>query len=112
TPFRKSLIPKSDWIAITDGSHWDDKPRFSTDDKILFFTSDRDGHRCIWAQCLSAEMRPQAHPFAAYHSHHPRRSLGLTLLDGFELGVGRDFIIFNQDERTGNIWLMEPETTD
>jgi serine/threonine protein kinase len=110
-PFRRSMVPKDNWTAITDGSHWDAKPRFSTDDKTVFFISDRDGHRCIWAQPLSSEMRPQGHPVAVYHSHYARRSLGLTSLDALELGVGRDFIIFNQDERTGNIWLMEPKTT-
>ena len=37
-------------FPVTDGSTWDDKPNFSFDDKLIFFTSDRDGFRCIWAQ--------------------------------------------------------------
>jgi Tol biopolymer transport system component len=28
-PFRKALVPKSDWIPVTDGTGWDDKPHFS-----------------------------------------------------------------------------------
>jgi Tol biopolymer transport system component len=58
-PFRKQPIPRSDWILISD-SGWDDKPHFSSNGKLVFFSSDRDGFRWLW-----------------------------------------------QEERTGNIWLME-----
>ena len=42
-PFRgEQAIPDTQWIALTDGSHWDDKPRWSPDGNLLYFTSDRD----------------------------------------------------------------------
>lgn len=42
------LVPETEWLAITDG-RWDDKPRWSPNGNILYFVSERDGFRCIWA---------------------------------------------------------------
>lgn len=35
-PFRKALVPQSEWIPITEGSGWDDKPHFSYGGNRLF----------------------------------------------------------------------------
>jgi len=56
-------------------------------------------------------MHPVGGPFAVYHSHQSRRSLGNTTLGG-ELAVGPDMVVFNPTELTGNIWLMEPAKRD
>lgn len=109
-PFRNAVVPASEWIPITDGSGWDDKPRFSHNDKLLFFTSDRDGHRCIWAQPLSAEMRPIGNPRPVYHSHRSGRSIGNTSISTLELSVGPNMIVFNEQEFAGNLWLLDPLT--
>lgn len=106
-PFRKALVPQSEWIPITDGSGWDDKPHFSHNDKLLFFTSDRDGYRCIWAQPLSSSMHPIGKPWPVYHSHGSGRSIGNTSIGTLELGVGPNMIVFNQQEFTGDIWLLD-----
>jgi Tol biopolymer transport system component/tRNA A-37 threonylcarbamoyl transferase component Bud32 len=106
-PFRRALVPRADWIAVSD-SHWDDKPRFSHDDKLIFFTSDRDGFWCIWAQRLALDMHPAGAPFAVYHSHQSRRSLGNRERGGTEIDVGPNLIVFNQAELTGKIWLLDP----
>jgi Tol biopolymer transport system component len=45
-------VPEGQWIAVTDGQTWDDKPRWSPDGDLLYHASDRDGFRCVWAQCL------------------------------------------------------------
>ncbi len=105
-PFRKALVPKNQWMPITDGTHWDDKPQFSSDGKLLFFTSNRDGHVCVWAQRLSADMHPHGDPFAIYHLHSSRHSLSAPEMD---LEVARDFLVLTQGERTGNIWLLDPK---
>jgi eukaryotic-like serine/threonine-protein kinase len=104
-PFRKGLVPRNEWIAISD-SGWDDKPHFSHDDNLLFFSSDRDGFRCIWAQRLGPGRHPSGEPFPVYHCHERRRSLkNLGLF--FAIAVGPDRIVFNQAELTGNIWLRK-----
>jgi Tol biopolymer transport system component len=106
-PFRKGLVPRSEWIPISD-SGWDDKPHFSANGKLIVFSSDRDGFRCIWAQPVGPDMHPNGDAFAVYHSHERRRSLRNLEIGAFDLAVGPDMVVFNQEEQTGNIWLLEP----
>jgi Tol biopolymer transport system component len=106
-PFRKGLVPRSEWIPISD-SGWDDKPHFSANGKLIVFSSDRDGFRCIWARPLGPDMHPTGDAFAVYHSHERRRSLRKLDLVTIDLADGPDMVVFNQEERTGNIWLLEP----
>ena len=105
-PFRKALLPRSEWIAITGGGS-DDKPRFSFDDKVIFFRSDRDGSRRLWAQRLSGDMRPDGAPFAVYPLGQGNRG---PIVSDDEIGVGPQRIVFTQVEAVSNIWLLEPAT--
>jgi hypothetical protein len=99
-------VPESEWIDVTDGSQWDDKPRWSPDGNLLYFTSERDGYRCIWAARLDPHTRhPIGAPFAVAHFHSSRRSMLNVALSELELAVGPDRIVFMQGEVTGNIWL-------
>jgi len=106
-PFSAQEVPIKNWIPVTDGSTWDDKPNFSFDDKLIFFTSDRDGFRCIWAQRLTSDMHPSGSPFAVYHFHSQRRSLANLPIGQMSLAAGPGILVFNQGEYTGNLWLHE-----
>jgi hypothetical protein len=116
TPFRKGFVPSSEWIPIAD-TGGDDKPHFSSDGKLIFFSSDRDGNRCIWAQAVGSDMHPTGAPFAVYHAHERRRSLrnrrnSAPSSAAFKIAVGPEMLLFDQEERTGNIWLLEPAEKD
>jgi eukaryotic-like serine/threonine-protein kinase len=96
-----------DWIPVTDGENLDDKPRWSPDGNLLYFTSERDGFRCIWAQRLDAvSKRPVSAPFGVYHFHTSRRSLMNVGLGPLEISVARNALVFNLGEITGNIWRV------
>ncbi len=102
-----TLTPAEDeWIPVTDASTFEDKPRWSPDGRIIFFTSDRDGFRCLWAQRLDPTTKhPAGPPLPVYHFHTARRSLLNTGVLRLEISVARDKIVFNMGEITGNIWL-------
>ncbi len=102
-PFRKGLVPRSEWIPITQGK-WDDKPRFSYDGKLLFFLSGLDGPHSLRAQKLTSDMRPDGNPAAVYPAAQSQRSD----IAWDEIGVGPDLIVFSRSEVTGDIWLLEP----
>ncbi len=104
------LIPESEWILVSDGSGFDSRPRWSPDGNLLYFTSDRDGFRCIWAQRLDpATKRPIGPLMSVYHFHDPKRLLSDIPELGF--GVAKDKMVFNLTERTGNIWAFQlPQT--
>jgi hypothetical protein len=107
-PFRRALLSRSEWIAITEGDS-DDKPRFSYDDKLIFFESNRDGSRRLWVQRLGPDMRPDGKPVAVYPLG--QRKLGPVISDD-EIGVGPQRIVFTQVEEVSNIWLLEPAKRD
>jgi serine/threonine protein kinase/Tol biopolymer transport system component len=102
-------IPVEEWVSISSGDTWDDLPRWSPDGKLIYFTSDRDGFRCIWARAFDpAAGRPSGEPFAVQHLHRLRLSLSSLSLSELELAVSRSALYFPLAEVTGNVWLAEP----
>jgi Tol biopolymer transport system component len=108
-PFRgPAVIPESQWIAVSDGSAFDMRPRWSPDGNLLYYHSNRDGFRCLWAQRLDpGTKRPLGGPFCVRHFHSPRRSLAPLPEAFMSISVGRDRIILSLQERTGNIWTFK-----
>jgi Tol biopolymer transport system component len=108
-PFRPE-VPESEWIPITDFTRENDKPRWSPDGNLLYFTSDRDGWRCIWAQRLNpATRRPAGEPFGVFHAHSARRSLGMVGIGPLEISVAAGRMVFVMGEASGNIWTTKLE---
>jgi eukaryotic-like serine/threonine-protein kinase len=111
-PVGKDPAPESAWVPITPADGWSDKPRWSPDGNLLYFTSERCGFRCIWAQPLERTTKhPTGEPIAVYHSHSARTSLLNMDLGELEIAVARDKLVFNVAERRGNIWLRKPGST-
>jgi Tol biopolymer transport system component len=108
-PFRDSEpVREKDWIAITGDSSNDRSAHWSPDGSLLYFLSDRDGHRCVWAQRLDSRTKlPRGEPFGVQHFHHAR----LSLMNGREpgdvgLSVAKDRLVVSVFEMTGNIWML------
>jgi len=103
-------VPQSDWIAVTSGEFEERDPVWSPGGNLLYFLSDRDGFRCVWARKLDpATKRPAGDAFAVAHFHSARRSLqripGGAGMIGLSVVPGRMALAFG--ELTGNIWLEE-----
>jgi Tol biopolymer transport system component len=57
-PVRSGTVSaEAEWISVTDGRHADDMAQFSPDGNQIYFTSDRDGYLCLWAQPLDHETK-------------------------------------------------------
>ena len=102
--------PRTRWIEVTDGLNEEIEPAWSPNGELLYFLSDRDGFRCIWARRLNrVDKQPAGDAFAVLHFHRARRSLrritGTTGLIGLSVAPGR--MVFAFGELTGNIWLEE-----
>jgi Tol biopolymer transport system component len=106
-PFRASLVPKSEWIPLSDGSAWESSPQWSPDGKLVYYVSTRDGYHCIWAQRLDTANKPSGAAFAVYHFHSARRLPAMLPFGDSDLVVGRDQLLVSLSEMTGNIWTTE-----
>jgi Tol biopolymer transport system component len=108
-PLKSNGSPEVDnWIGIDHPSHWDDKPRWSPDGKLLYFLSDRDGHFCLWTQRLeSRTKRPIGIPFPLYHFHNSWLAMINVGTSVLEIDVARDKIVMGLGELTGNIWSLK-----
>ena len=102
-------VPRTEWIAVTDGSSVERDPAWSPGGSLLYFLSERDGFRCIWARRLDRSMQPAGPAFAVKHLHAARLSLmnvgTASHQIGFWAAPGR--LVFSLGELTGNIWLEE-----
>ncbi len=95
------------WIPITDGQGLDRNAVFSADASLLYFLSERDGFRCIWAQRLDRQFRPQGAAFAVVNLHNSKRSLGAGATGAIGLAAAPGKLIFSAAEFTGNIWILQ-----
>ncbi|MCU1234869.1 MAG: serine/threonine protein kinase [Candidatus Solibacter sp.] len=103
-------VPREGWIAVTDGANDELEPAWSPNGELLYYLSDRDGFRCIWARRVDrATGMPAGEAFGVAHFHRARRSLkrmtSTTGLTGLSVAPGR--MVFSFGELTGNIWLLE-----
>ena len=108
-PFRGlQLISDHDWIAVTDGESYDIGPYWSPNGAVLYFISERDGFRCLWAQRLDpATKRPAGAPFAMLHFHAATQSMMHLTTNWLGLSVAADKLVFNVGDVTGNVWLAK-----
>ena len=93
-------IPESAWIKIADEEP-EDRAAWSPDGKMLYFTSQRDGHKCLYAQRIDGiSRRPVGEPFAVQHFHGR-----LSYEDG-GWAVANGKIIFGLVDGRENVWMM------
>jgi len=95
-------------IPVTDGQQLDSHDRWSPDGRLLYFFSDRDGFRCLWAQRLDPAGRPLPDGLMEVQHLH-RAQLSASDLPAFQMGlaVSRNRIVFTLNQRSGNIWMGE-----
>ena len=102
-PNRK--LGAEEWIAISDPGSLDDSPVWGADGKHLYWVSDKDGFRCIWARPMDPDTaRPNGPAFPVAHFHMASQTLRST-----SLSASRAFLIFTMTEATGNIWTQRVE---
>jgi Tol biopolymer transport system component len=105
-PHGLAEIPKSEWVAVTDGRQKADKPRFSPDGKLIYFTQDRDGRRSIRA----ARFDPRSghavgDSSTVFDADQPQLTLFGVSPRSLEIGIAKDRLVMLLAENTSNIWM-------
>jgi Tol biopolymer transport system component/DNA-binding winged helix-turn-helix (wHTH) protein len=94
-------VPENEWIKVSEENDAQDASMWSPDSNMLYFTSSRDGHTCLWARRLDPNShQPVGESFAVQHFHErPMEPLPI-----WSAGAGR--IAVTLSENTSSIWMM------
>ncbi len=101
-------ISRSEWIALTDGEHFDAMPRWSADGNSVYFLSNRTGNLDIWQFALDPDRRPRGEPRTVRTFDTTRFSVATIPYEDLGFDVGIDRLYFTLQELTGRIYLMRP----
>lgn len=99
-------VEQRQWVPITSGRILDRGAQWSPGGNLLYFMSERDGHRNIYAQRLHPQTKhPEGQPFVVFASLTTRRSL-LNVPRGLaELIVQPGRMVFTMGELSGNVFV-------
>jgi Tol biopolymer transport system component/DNA-binding winged helix-turn-helix (wHTH) protein len=103
------VVPASGgpWIRITDGRHWDDKPRWSPDGRTIYFVSGPGGFFNVWGRHFDrASGKPIGQPFPVSHFDSPRLMI-LRMIPAVGLSLTQDKLVMTMAEESGNIWILD-----
>ncbi len=106
---RLYVVPASGgtWIPITDGQAFDDKPRWSSDGKLLYYLSTRGAFLNIWArrfEPLTGE--PVGEPFRVTSFASGRRLISPDRINRMEIDIAADRLILPVTESSSQIWVL------
>jgi Tol biopolymer transport system component/DNA-binding winged helix-turn-helix (wHTH) protein len=103
------VVPRAGgpWTRITDGKHWDDKPRWSPDGKTIYFVSRPGGFFNVWGIRFDpAAGKPVGLPFQVSKFDSPRLMIPRWIAP-VGLSLTQDKLALTVAEESGNIWILD-----
>jgi Tol biopolymer transport system component/DNA-binding winged helix-turn-helix (wHTH) protein len=95
------------WTRITDGKHWDDKPRWSPDGKTIYFISRPGGYFNVWGIHFDpAAGKPVGQPFQVSKFDSPRLMIPRWIAP-VGLSLTQDKLVLTVAQASGNIWVLD-----
>ena len=109
-----NLNPRCSWYPqrvvsgrITDGKHWDDKPRWSPDGKTIYFVSRPGGFFNVWGIHFDpAAGKPIGQPFQVSKFDSPRLMIP-QWIGPVGLSLTQDKLVLTVAQASGNIWVLD-----
>jgi Tol biopolymer transport system component/DNA-binding winged helix-turn-helix (wHTH) protein len=94
------------WVQLTEGTFWDDKPRWSSDGRYIYFLSSRSGLLNIWAMSFDTAQGTPGEPFKVTEFDDPRAVVSPSV-GSMDFGVGRGRIVVPIAELSSSIWMLD-----
>jgi Tol biopolymer transport system component len=96
------------WTPVTDGTTFDDKPRWTAESDALYYLSYRWGFWNLWRKDLdSATGRPLGASTQITSFNSPARMIAADPGLQFQFSVTRSRIIFPITDSAGSIWVLD-----
>jgi Tol biopolymer transport system component/DNA-binding winged helix-turn-helix (wHTH) protein len=95
------------WVRITDGTHWDDKPHWSPDGKMIYFISGRSGFFNVWGIRFDpANGKTVGDPFPVTAFDSPSEMVP-KFIPTVALSLTRDRLVLTVAQVSGSIWVLD-----
>jgi dipeptidyl aminopeptidase/acylaminoacyl peptidase len=94
------------WIRISDGTSYDDKPRWAPDGRAIYFVSDRGGFANVWGVRMDPGTgRSTSAPFRVTGFDSAGKLLDLNM-GRVEIAVARDRLFVPVTETAAELWML------
>jgi Tol biopolymer transport system component len=95
------------WTAVSEGTFWDDKPRWSPDGKTVYFVSNRSGFLNVWGRRFDpATGKPSGDPFRVTNLENPSERVSSPVTT-MELAIAPNQMVLPIVEASGSVWVLE-----
>jgi Tol biopolymer transport system component len=95
------------WRAITDGTRFDDKPRWGPDGQVLYFVSNRTGVANVWARRFDAATgAPIGEPFAVTSFRSAQFELTPRTVQ-MDIAVTATDLLLPMSESRSDLWMLD-----
>jgi Tol biopolymer transport system component len=95
------------WRAMTDGTAFDDKPRWGPDGRVLYYVSKRHGVKNVWAQRFdTVNGMPIGEPFPVTSFRSPQFLISPEAVQ-MDIAVTATHLLIPISESRGDIWMLD-----
>jgi serine/threonine protein kinase/Tol biopolymer transport system component len=95
------------WTRITGGKHWDDKPRWSADGKLIYFLSGVGGIFNLWGIHFdSSTGKPVGESFQLSNFDRPALLIPRQI-NSVAFSLSEDKLVLTMEEVSGGIWVLD-----
>jgi len=95
------------WIPVTEGTHWDDKPRWSPNGKMIYFVSGRGGFFNVWGIHFDpSQGKVMGEPFAVTKFDSPALMVP-EHIPSVDLSLSQNHLVLTLEQVSGSIWMLE-----
>ena len=95
------------WRAMTDGAAFDDKPRWGPDGRVLYYVSNRDGVRNIWARRFdNTNGTTLGEPFPVTSFRSPQFLISPQAVQ-MDIAVTATHLLVPMSESRGDVWMLD-----
>jgi dipeptidyl aminopeptidase/acylaminoacyl peptidase len=95
------------WTRITDGRHWDDKPRWSPDGRTIYYVSGPGGFFNVWGIRFDPTAgKPVGQPFQVSKFDSARLMIPRWIPPVW-LSLTQHKLVMTMAEESGSIWILD-----